>query len=250
MKILAIESSALAASAAVYEDGIIRAQYTSNFKKTHSQTLMPMVESVVRMTQTDLAGIDAIAVSAGPGSFTGLRIGSATAKGLGLALDKPLIHVPTLDSMAYNFYGSRELIVPVMDARRNQVYTGIYTFKEAEKREELCILLKSCAMDIKELLALIRERFFTEKNNTYFRRAIFLGDGVPAFGDVIAENAGFEYLLAGPAQLYQNAGCVAVLGARYFEDGKVISADDEKPDYLRPSQAERVKAEKERKEEP
>ena len=104
MKILGIESSSMAASAAVVADDITSAEYTVNFKKTHSQTLLPMIDAIVTMLELDLAELDAIAISGGPGSFTGLRIGSATAKGLGMALDKPLIHVPTLDALAYNLY--------------------------------------------------------------------------------------------------------------------------------------------------
>ncbi|MBP3701060.1 MAG: tRNA (adenosine(37)-N6)-threonylcarbamoyltransferase complex dimerization subunit type 1 TsaB, partial [Lachnospiraceae bacterium] len=104
MKILGIESSALVASVAIWEDGVITAEYTVNFKKTHSQTLLPMIDEIFRMTEQDKDSIDAIAIAAGPGSFTGLRIGSATAKGLGLALNVPLISVPTLDAMAYQCF--------------------------------------------------------------------------------------------------------------------------------------------------
>ena len=129
MKILALDSSGLVASAAVVEDDITIAEYTINYKKTHSQTLLPMLDELRRMTELDLHTIDAIAVAAGPGSFTGLRIGSATAKGLGFALDIPIIPVPTVDALAYNLYGSDKLICPLMDARRNQVYTGLYTFR-------------------------------------------------------------------------------------------------------------------------
>ena len=129
MKILAMDSSGLVASAAIIEDDVMRAEYTMNYKKTHSQTLLPMIDEIVKMTETDLNSIDAIAVAGGPGSFTGLRIGSATAKGLGLALDKPLLHIPTVDALAYNLYGVETLICPIMDARRNQVYTGVYRFE-------------------------------------------------------------------------------------------------------------------------
>ena len=128
MKILAMDTSGLVASAAVVEDDNLLAEYTVNYKKTHSQTLVPMVNEISRMIELDLDSIDAIAVAAGPGSFTGLRIGSATAKGLGLALNKPLISVPTVDALAYNLYGTDKLVCPMMDARRSQVYTGLYTF--------------------------------------------------------------------------------------------------------------------------
>ena len=104
MKILALDSSGLVASVAVVEEDQLLAEYTVNYKKTHSQTLLPMLDEIAKMIELDLETIDAIAVAAGPGSFTGLRIGSATAKGLGLALKKPLIPVPTVDALAYNLY--------------------------------------------------------------------------------------------------------------------------------------------------
>ena len=104
MKILALESSGLVAGVAVAEDDNLLGEYTINYKKTHSQTLLPMLDEVAKMTELDLSTVDAIAVSAGPGSFTGLRIGSATAKGLGLALQKPLIHIPTVDALACNLW--------------------------------------------------------------------------------------------------------------------------------------------------
>ena len=102
MKILAIDSSSLTASVAIVEDDITIAEYTVNYKKTHSQTLLPMLDEIVKMTEQDLQTVDAIAVAAGPGSFTGLRIGSATVKGLAQALNKPVISVPTVDGLAGN----------------------------------------------------------------------------------------------------------------------------------------------------
>ena len=120
-----IESSSLVASVALVTDDILTAEYTVNFKKTHSQTLLPMLDEIVKMLGLDLETIDAIATAGGPGSFTGLRIGAATAKGLGLALKKPLIHVPTVDAIAYNMWGASGLICPIMDAKRCQVYTGL-----------------------------------------------------------------------------------------------------------------------------
>ena len=128
VRILAIESSGPLASVAIVEDGEVLDMKVGDYEVTHSETLMPMVDEVVRDSGVSLENIDAIAVSAGPGSFTGLRIGSATAKGLGMALNKPLIHVPTLHAMAYNLLGNMGFIVPMLDARRDQVYTGIFTF--------------------------------------------------------------------------------------------------------------------------
>ena len=149
MKILGLDSSGLVASAAVVEEDITIAEYTVNYKKTHSQTLIPMLDEIKRMTELDLHTLDAIAIASGPGSFTGLRIGSATAKGLGLALDIPIIPVPTVDALAYNFYGCSALVCPLMDARRNQVYTGLYEFQKREGTGagyELCTVLKQLSL--------------------------------------------------------------------------------------------------------
>ena len=110
MKLLALDSSGLVASVAVAEDENLIGEYTVNYKKTHSQTLLPMLDTVAKMIDLDLDTIDAIAIAKGPGSFTGLRIGSATAKGLGLALDKPIVEIPTVDGLAYNLWGSGDLV--------------------------------------------------------------------------------------------------------------------------------------------
>ncbi|MBP3737224.1 MAG: tRNA (adenosine(37)-N6)-threonylcarbamoyltransferase complex dimerization subunit type 1 TsaB, partial [Lachnospiraceae bacterium] len=137
MKILAIDTSGQVAGCALLEDGRLLSEYNSlssasALRKTHSQTLMPMLESLRDQTELDLHTLDAIAVTAGPGSFTGLRIGAATAKGLGLALEKPVIAVPTLEALAFGVWtagGDSALICPVMDARRRQVYTAAYAWR-------------------------------------------------------------------------------------------------------------------------
>ena len=128
MKILGLDSSGLVASVALVEDSELVAEYTTNYKKTHSQTLLPMLDELRNMIELDMHTVDAIAIASGPGSFTGLRIGSATAKGLGLALEIPLVEVPTLEGLAWNLYGTEKIVCPVMDARRNQVYTAAYEF--------------------------------------------------------------------------------------------------------------------------
>ena len=153
MKILGIDSSSLVASVAIVTDDIMTAEYTINYKKTHSQTLLPMIDEISKMIELDLATIDGIAVAAGPGSFTGLRIGSATAKGLGLALGKPLLSIPTLEGLAYNLYGTDALVCPIMDAKRNQVYTGIYEFVNNELKE----IMGQTAISIDQLLEKLNE---------------------------------------------------------------------------------------------
>ena len=164
MKLLGLDSSGLVASAAIVEDDTLLAEYTVNYKKTHSQTLLPMLDAIAGMTELDLDTIDAIAVAAGPGSFTGLRIGSATAKGLGLALNKPLVAVPTVDALAYNLYDVPGLICPLMDARRNQVYTGLYEFRD-HKMETVA---PQMAVGVEAIV---------EQINSLGREVIYLGDG-------------------------------------------------------------------------
>lgn len=226
MRILAIDSSSLVASVAILDDDIMTAEYTVNFKKTHSQTLLPMIDEIMSMTGVDVDTLDAIAVSGGPGSFTGLRIGSATAKGMGLALDVPIVNVPTVDAMAYNFVGNNKLICPIMDARRNQVYTGVYKFVG----EKFTIEKEQCAISIEELVELL---------NSMEGEVLFTGDGIPVFKDYINENLKNLHYFA-PAHLNrQRAGAVGALGIIYFKEGKYTDSDEHMPDYLRVSQAER-----------
>lgn len=232
MRILGIESSSLVASAAVVENEVTLAEYTVNYKKTHSQTLLPMIDEMMRLLDMEPSAVDAIAVSGGPGSFTGLRIGSATAKGLGLALKKPLIHVPTLDAMAYGLFGASGLICPMMDARRQQVYTGIYRFEERFE-----IVMEQSALAVADL---------AERLNALGERVIFLGDGVPVYEKPLAETLTVPYCFAPAHVNRQRAASVAALGAVYFAEGKIETAAEHKPDYLRKSQAEREREEKER----
>lgn len=232
MKILALDSSGIVASAAVVEDDILLAEYTVNYKKTHSQTLLPMLDEIVKMTELDLSCVDAIAVAAGPGSFTGLRIGSATAKGLGLALNKPLIPVPTVDALAYNLYGARGVICPLMDARRNQTYTGLYRFCE----DTFTVIEEQMAVPVEEIL---------EKVNELGEEVIFLGDGVPVFKEQIIQMVKVPFYFAPAHVNKQRAAAVAALGLKYLEEGKAVNAKDHSPEYLRMSQAERERAQRE-----
>lgn len=231
MRILALDSSGLVATVAILEDDHMVAEYTVNYKKTHSQTLLPMLDEIVKMTEFELSTIDAIAVAGGPGSFTGLRIGAATAKGLGLALEKPLIHVPTVDGMAYGLYGVSGLICPIMDARRNQVYTGIYRFENGEFE----VVEEQMAVALDELI---------EKLNAYGEKVTFLGDGVPVYKNQLEEKLDIEHCFAPAHVNRQRAAAVGALGMKYFAEGKAETAAEHRPDYLRLSQAERERAEK------
>ena len=233
MKILAIECSGLVAGIAITEDENLLGEYTMNYKKTHSQTILPMLDELVKMIELDLNTIDAIAVSNGPGSFTGLRIGSATAKGLGFALNKPIIPVPTVDALAYNVWGVKEQICPLMDARRQQVYTGLYTFVNGQLQTQMA----QCAVDISEIV---------EKINETQKATIFLGDGVPVFEQYLLEHLTVPYLFAPATCNRQRAASVAVLAQHLYQQGIIETPSAHKPDYLRLSQAERERQEKER----
>lgn len=230
MKILGLDSSGIVASVAVVEDDILVAEYTVNYKKTHSQTLLPMLDEIAKMTELDLNTIDAIAVAAGPGSFTGLRIGSSTAKGMALALKKPILSIPTLEGLAYRLTPvTDELVCPLMDARRNQVYTGIYQ----NKKEGIEAVRQQEAVAIEELI---------EQVNALERPVVFLGDGVPVQKEALEANITVPYRFA-PAHLNrQSASAVAALGVVYYKEGKSEDARDHKPIYLRQSQAERERA--------
>ena len=230
MRILALDSSGLVATVAIVEDEQTVAEYTVNYKKTHSQTLLPMLDEIVKMTEFDLNTIDAIAVAGGPGSFTGLRIGSATAKGLGLALNKPLLHVPTVDGMAYNLFGCKGLICPMMDARRNQVYTGIYRYEN-----QFEIVEEQMAISVEELI---------EKLNQYGEQVTLLGDGVPVYENLLKEGLKIPYSFAPAHVNRQSAAAVGALGMQYYKEGKIETAKEHQPDYLRLSQAERERAER------
>lgn len=233
MRIVALDSSGLVATVAIVEDDNLVAEYTVNYKKTHSQTLLPMLDEVAKIIDLDLEEIDAIAVAAGPGSFTGLRIGSATAKGLGLALGKPVIPVPTIDGLAYNLFGTKDVVCPMMDARRNQVYTGLYEFEDGKMK---CMIPQK-AVAVEEIL---------EDINQTGRPVIFLGDGVPVQKENIAKMVKVPYQFA-PAHLArQRAGALGALALLYYKEGRYEHARDHKPDYLRLSQAERERLEKEK----
>ncbi len=232
MKILGIDGSGLVASVAIIENDNLVGEYTTGYKKTHSQTLLPMLDELKKMVELDLNTVDAIAVAAGPGSFTGLRIASATAKGLGLSLGCPIVSVPTVDALAFNLWGQSGLICPIMDARRGQVYTGLYSF---DSDGTFNVVHEQCAVDFREIADIINE---------LGQPVTFLGDGVPVFADAIAEFVTVPFRFA-PAHLNkQHASSVAALGAIYYENGDCENAADHRPEYLRLSQAERERLEK------
>ena len=237
MKILAIDTSGQPCTVAILEDEKLHASFTVDFERTHSQTVLPMIDSLFETTGMMKNEIDLIACAAGPGSFTGLRIGASTAKGIGLALEKPIIPVSTLLSLSYNVCVSGVDIVPIMDARRGQVYTGIYRY-ESGSASLPKIVMEQCAVSFEELIKVI---------NDNDQSVIFLGDAVPVFKEKIKLLAKTGYSFAPAFLSRQRAGALAEIALLLYREGEAVSADDFRPDYLRLSQAERERLERENK---
>ena len=229
MKVLALETSAKSVSCAVTEDGSVLASAYQCTGLTHSRTLMPMVEDLLRNAELTLGDIDRIGIAAGPGSFTGLRIGIAAVKGLAWAADKPCCAVSTLYAMAQNVRHMDGLIIGAMDARRNQIYNALF---EAS-RGALTRLCDDRAIGLDDLC---------EKLKGDSRRKIVLGDGGKLCFNYLTSH-GIDCTLAPAHLLYQNAVGVALAA----EAGEAVSAQELAPVYLRPAQAERLRSEKESK---
>lgn len=225
MKILAIDTSATAASAALCDENKIIGDFFINTKLTHSRTLMPMVESLLANTNVQTSDITAVAVNCGPGSFTGVRIGVAAAKGLAFADDLPCIEVSTLESLAYNVQFAKGIICPVMDARCSQVYNALFKC-DGVKPERLC---EDRALSIAEL---------SEELKGYDERIILVGDGAE-----LCYNAMKELLpnveLAPMTVRFQRASSTALIALEKFNNNEVLSAAEIMPMYLRLPQAQR-----------
>ena len=228
MKILATDTSATTASVAICEDGVLLAEYTVNNGNTHSETLLPMVESALRALSLSTADVDLFACSAGPGSFTGVRIGAATVKGLAFGTNKPCAAVSTLDALAYNLLGYKGLICPVMNARRSQVYTALFE-SDGEKIKRLS---EDEAISIQEL---------DEKLSALGAPVRFCGDG---YDITVAALKKTTALFTPERARYQSAHSVAACALAHFADGKVVSDRELVATYLRPCQAERERLER------
>ena len=232
MNILALDSSGAVASVAVFCDGRIRGEYSLNHKLTHSQTIMPMMDELVKRAEYDIQDTDVIAVAAGPGSFTGLRIGAAAAKGMAFALGAKIMPVPTLEGLSYQFWGASSLICPMMDARRSQIYSGIYAFENGS----LKTICDGEAVALEEQL---------ERLKAAEGKVIFLGDGVDVHMEAVRESLGERCVIAPAHRRYQSAACIAQCAADMIAAGRTLMpAEDFAPEYLRRSQAEREREER------
>ncbi|MDO4478420.1 MAG: tRNA (adenosine(37)-N6)-threonylcarbamoyltransferase complex dimerization subunit type 1 TsaB [Lachnospiraceae bacterium] len=240
MKIIALESSALTASTAIVDENSMIAEYTVNYKQQHSKTLLSMLDEICRMADVNLADIDGVAVAAGPGSFTGLRIGSATAKGIALVIDKPILEVPTLMGLAANIDDDRALICPIMDARRDRVYNGLYAYEN----RALVTITDQRALTVAELCEELNARAAADPKEAE-RCVIFLGDGIAIYRDVIEASLTRPFRFAPGHLARPRAGAVGTIGLQMLKAGQTVPADDHVPVYLQKSQAEKTREEKE-----
>ncbi len=231
MKILALDSSATVASVALCEDETLLAEYTLNNGNTHSETLLPMVETLLSHFGITVDDVDLFAASTGPGSFTGVRIGAATLKGLAFAKNTPCVGVSTLEALAENAVALGGLVCPVMNARRAQVYTALFR----SDGRTLVRLLPDSAMAISEL---------DEMLSTYGEPICFVGDGKQITLNALQKTEARPL----PDRLcHQSAYSVAQVALRAYRDGRATDDAALAVTYLRPSQAERERLEREAK---
>ena len=221
MKILGIDSSGMVASVAVVQDDVVIAEYTMNHKKTHSETLLPMIDEIMKTSETRMEELDAIAIASGPGSFTGIRIGISTVKGLAWAAEKPCVGVSTLAAMAWNGTAAGGLICAVMDARRSEVYNALFTIRSGRP-------VRLCPDRALSLLQL------SEELSKYHEAPFLVGDGTEITAAFLKEQ-GINFRFPPENLRWQSAWGVAMEAAGQ----KMISSQELLPVYLRLSQAER-----------
>ncbi|HLB05270.1 MAG TPA: tRNA (adenosine(37)-N6)-threonylcarbamoyltransferase complex dimerization subunit type 1 TsaB [Thermodesulfobacteriota bacterium] len=222
MKIIAMETATTVGSIAIVDDEGVISELTLNIKTTHSRKLMTAMSCILEDAGLSLDDMDGIAVSIGPGSFTGLRIALSAAKGLSYSSGKPLIGIPTLDALASNLPFSRYLVCPILDARRGEVYTALYRSNKGSMEK----LTDDMAVNPSGLLEMINDE------------TIFLGDGVTAYGDFLKERLGDLYLEASLPLRWPRASNVAMLALKRLGNGGMDNPFAIVPRYIRKSEAE------------
>jgi len=218
MKILAIDTSTKYLSLAVADDEKVLVSFHRDSAQRHATLIIAQIDKLLKKRRLRLKDIDCFAVSKGPGSFTGLRIGAATIKGLALATKNPIVGVPTLDVMAYNIKSGQSLIAPIVDAKRGNVYASLYSLNDGK----LSRRLKYSVLPISEFLNHIKGE------------TIFLGDGIVPYRHLIVDKLKRKAKFAEEKDWYPKATIVAKLGLELFKKGKLENTDKFTPLYLYP----------------
>lgn len=227
MYVLGIETATPVAAVAVAGDEGILAERMVRNNRTHSVNLLPMIKAVFEESEVDRAHLSGIAVSAGPGSFTGIRIGMSTAKALAQVWELPLVKISTLEALAYPLSGHGRLICPILNARKNEVYTALYDFSGSARE---CIA-GPAALKPEELVQIIK---------TVRRPVTLIGDGVPAYFSVIKNGLEDLVFTAAQSASFPRGAAVAEMGLDALRSGLGCEPAAVLPDYIRPSEAEVV----------
>jgi tRNA threonylcarbamoyladenosine biosynthesis protein TsaB len=249
MLILGIETSTMTGGVALLNEERLISEYTFNVRTTHSARLMPALDRVLRDSSVSKCDIDGIAISIGPGSFTGLRIGFATAKGLALGLGVPLLGVPTLDALARNIPFAKYQICPILDAKRKEVYYSLFRYEpswdkgaggQGDKGMRVCGYTATRPFSLSPLLRVSPYRVAPPADlvKQIHEKTIFLGDGMDVYRKLISEGLGDLALFAPNAQRLPRAANVAEMGLLKLKAGEHLDIDSSEPIYIRPSDAE------------
>ncbi len=228
MLTLAVDTSGLTASCAVVEDKKVVAELSTQHGKTHSQKIIPMLKNVLSILDKGFKDVDLFAAAIGPGSFTGLRIGVVTIKGLAYSLKRPVCGIPTLDSLAFSIPDFKGIISPMLDARNSQVFSAFYR----KKNNKLEKLTPDLGIHIEEWIS------YAEKYN---EDIMILGDGAPLHSDRLYSELGTGIISADQLMTFPRASATALLAEEAYLNNKSVSAFELEPLYLRKSQAERMK---------
>ncbi|SUY46694.1 universal bacterial protein YeaZ [Clostridium putrefaciens] len=230
MKVLSVDSSSSTASVAILEDNRLLGEINFNYKKQHSVLLLTMIDTLLNSISLDISEIDGFVISKGPGSFTGLRIGMATIKGLSFSSNKPFISVSSLDALARNIYGFPGIICPIMDALRDNVYTSLYTYENGS----LIQIMDYTCLSIDELIINLK---------TYSKEVCFVGDAISLHKDKLISQ--LPKVKFSPSDLsYIRAASLGIIGINKLRNGENDDINNSAPVYLRKSQAEREYDEK------
>lgn len=230
MHVLGIETATQVASVAVASNGGILAERMVHNRRTHSVNLLPMIKAVLEESVEERRSLEGIAISSGPGSFTGLRIGMSTAKALAAVWNIPVVAVSTLETLAFVLKGHGSLVCPILNARKNEVYAAVYDFLDGNSNSMTC-LHGPVAVQPGELAEMLLN---------YDRPVTFTGDGIGEFGHLFKERLGKKARFTPFSVAFPRGAAVAELGLLAFREGRGGDPMDIKPEYIRVSEAEAV----------